>query len=334
VADALLGGRDFAASLRAFVRRHPRRGYGGMFLAWALADDAPPYGSWGNGAPMRVAAIGWLAESEAEALALAAAQAAVSHDHPDAIMAAQAVALAVFLARSGLPCAALRRLSTDFGYDLAPERALGGGFDVSAAGTAPPALAALHEQDWEDAVRRAVCRGGDTDTLAAIAGRDLRQPPRRLEEMTPGLSPPAISRRLWRGQASARSRIIANARDHQNKSEMMSAPCRPRWVRDRIDHLSRAWAWSAGIRRDAARCGRSTMMARDDLPAARDRSYNQRMRRVTAVRNRRRRRQRSRPAAARTGERSRGIARPDYEMSCGTDGACHRQTINKLLKVH
>jgi ADP-ribosyl-[dinitrogen reductase] hydrolase len=173
VADALLGGRDFAASLRAFVRRHPQRGYGGMFLKWAFADNAPPYGSWGNGAPMRVAAVGWLAQSEAEAREWAAAQAAVSHDHSDAITAAQAVALAILLARSGLPRAALRRrLSADFGYDLAPRRALArGGFDVSAAGTAPPAIAAaLCAEDWKEAVRLAVCRGGDTDTLAAIAG--------------------------------------------------------------------------------------------------------------------------------------------------------------------
>ena len=92
VANALLGERDFATSLRNFVRRHPRRGYGGMFLDWALSDDAPAYGSWGNGAPMRVAAVGWLAHDEIEARDLAAAQAAVSHNHPDAIGAAQAVA--------------------------------------------------------------------------------------------------------------------------------------------------------------------------------------------------------------------------------------------------
>ena len=55
VADALLGERDFAASLKRFVRRHPGRGYGSMFLNWALTDDAAPYCSWGNGAPMRVA---------------------------------------------------------------------------------------------------------------------------------------------------------------------------------------------------------------------------------------------------------------------------------------
>src|SRR5688572_19547071 len=133
VADALLGERDFAGSLRAFVRRHPRRGYGGMFRDWALRDDAPAYGSWGNGAPMRAAAVGWLTEDEAEALELAAAQAAVSHDHPDAIAAAQAVVLAILLARSALPRIAIRqRIAEEFGYDLSPERALArGGFDIS-----------------------------------------------------------------------------------------------------------------------------------------------------------------------------------------------------------
>jgi ADP-ribosyl-[dinitrogen reductase] hydrolase len=173
VADALLSGRDFAASLRQFVRRHPMRGYGGMFLDWALADGAPAYGSWGNGAPMRVAAIGWLARDESEALQLAAEQASVSHDHPEAIAAAQAVALAIVLARSGFSRAVLRqRLVERFGYDLAPDRALArGGFDVSAAGTAPPALsAALAADDWESTVRTVICLGGDTDTLACIAG--------------------------------------------------------------------------------------------------------------------------------------------------------------------
>jgi ADP-ribosyl-[dinitrogen reductase] hydrolase len=108
VADVLLGTRDFSASLGAFVRRHPRRSYGGMFREWALANEAPAYGSWGNGAPMRVAAVGWLAREEAEALELAAAQAMVSHNHPNPVAGAQAVALAILLARLG---SAARRAS-------------------------------------------------------------------------------------------------------------------------------------------------------------------------------------------------------------------------------
>lgn len=173
VADALMRKADFAATLRAFVRRYPDAGYGGMFLNWAFADDAPAYGSWGNGAPMRVAAVGWLAASEAEADDLAAAQSAVSHDHPDAIRAAQTVARTILALRHGNSVEHVRVWITEtFGYDLRPEIALErGGFDVSAAGTVPPALAAVFEaQDWEDAVRKAVGLGGDTDTLACITG--------------------------------------------------------------------------------------------------------------------------------------------------------------------
>jgi ADP-ribosylglycohydrolase len=173
VADALMGAKDFAARLRAFVRRHPDRGYGGMFIDWAFADAMGPYGSWGNGAPMRVAAVGWLAKDDAEAAGLAASQAAVSHNHPEAMSAAQAVAVAIFLLRKREPVTAVReRLTRDFGYDLTAAGAfVRGGYDVSAAGTVPPAVAAAFEAtDWETAVRTAVCLGGDTDTLACITG--------------------------------------------------------------------------------------------------------------------------------------------------------------------
>ena len=172
VAAAWLDGVDYDTSLRRFVRRHPDRGYGGLFRRWALADDAPAYGSWGNGAPMRTAAIGWLAADAAEAEREAAAQAAVSHDHPDAMAAAAATAIAVHLARRAVPAAHIAtRLEDAFGYHLTPDAALTGGFDISAEGTVQPALAvALHAEDWETAVRSAIGRGGDTDTLACIAG--------------------------------------------------------------------------------------------------------------------------------------------------------------------
>jgi len=132
----------------------------------------PPMAAGATAHPC-VAAVGWLASTEAEALSLAAAQAAVSHDHPDAGAAAQAVALGILLLRQGLSVGHVReRLTRDFGYDLRPERALSrGGFDVSAAGTVPPALtAAFESKDWQGAVRTAVCLGGDADTLACIAG--------------------------------------------------------------------------------------------------------------------------------------------------------------------
>ncbi len=173
IAAARLDGVDYATSLRRFVHRHPGRGYGAMFARWARSADAPAYGSWGNGAPMRTGAIGWLAGSADEVVVEAAAQAAVTHDHPDAVAAAQATALAIFLARHAVPPTHIAaRLEGTFGYRLAPGDAIGpDGFDISAKGTVQPALAtALHADSWETAVRTAVGLGGDTDTLACIAG--------------------------------------------------------------------------------------------------------------------------------------------------------------------
>jgi len=175
IADALLSGGDFARYLRAWVRRHPGRGYGGLLLRWANTPGLPAYGSWGNGAAMRVSAIAWLAADEADALATAARSAAVSHDHPDAIAGAQATVLAAWLARHGAAPAPIRReIARRFGHDLG--QSVGQirtwyAFDISCRGTVPPAIVcALEAHDFEDAIRNAVSLGGDSDTLACITG--------------------------------------------------------------------------------------------------------------------------------------------------------------------
>jgi ADP-ribosylglycohydrolase len=175
IADALLSGGDFAQYLRAFVRRYPGRGYGAMFVRWAQTQGMPAYGSWGNGAAMRVSAIAWLAPDEAAALATAARTAAVSHDHPDAVAGAQAAVLAAWLGRHGAAPEAIRReIAGRFGYDLGQSveqiRAWYA-FDISCRGTVPPALVcALEATGYEDAIRNAVSLGGDSDTLACITG--------------------------------------------------------------------------------------------------------------------------------------------------------------------
>lgn len=175
IADALLSGGDFAQYLRAYVRRYPGRGYGGMFARWAHTPDMPAYGSWGNGAAMRVSAIAWLASDEADALATAGRTAAVSHDHPDAVAGAQATVLAAWLARHDAAAELIRReIAERFGYDLSQsvERIRTWyAFDISCKGTVPPAIiCALEARGYEDAIRNAVSLGGDTDTLACITG--------------------------------------------------------------------------------------------------------------------------------------------------------------------
>jgi ADP-ribosylglycohydrolase len=175
VADALMQGGDFADTLRAYVRRFPGRGYGGMFARWAMTPGMPAYGSWGNGAAMRVSPIAHWARDEAELLELAAASAAVSHDHPEAIAGAQAVALAMWLARGGSARSEIRAtIERRFGYDLeqtVDQIRAWYRFDVSCQGTVPPAVVcALEAEDYQDAVRNAISLGGDSDTLACIVG--------------------------------------------------------------------------------------------------------------------------------------------------------------------
>jgi len=175
VADALMQGGDFADTLRAYVRRFPGRGYGGMFARWAMTPGMPAYGSWGNGAAMRVSPIAHWARDEAELLDLAAASAAVSHDHPEAIAGAQAVALAMWLARRGSERSEIRAtIERRFGYDLeqcVDQIRAWYRFDVSCKGTVPPAIVcALEAEDYQNAVRNAISLGGDSDTLACITG--------------------------------------------------------------------------------------------------------------------------------------------------------------------
>jgi ADP-ribosylglycohydrolase len=175
VAEAILSGGSYLDSIRRLGRRYPGAGYGGSFRRWLHADDPRPYHSWGNGAAMRVSPVGFAFSTEEEVLRQAQLTAEITHDHPEGIKGAQATALAVFLARTGEGREAIRaRLEKLFGYDLRrtveairPDY----GFDVSCQGSVPEALIAfLDSESYEDAVRNAVSLGGDSDTLACIAG--------------------------------------------------------------------------------------------------------------------------------------------------------------------
>lgn len=175
VAESVLHGGDLVDLLKDYARSYPDAGYGGTFRAWAASDDRAPYSSWGNGSAMRVSPVGFAYGVLDEVLIRARWTAEVTHDHPEGIRGAQATAAAVHLARSGRDKAEIRAtIERKFGYDLSPRlddirptfR-----FDVSCRGTVPPALLAfLESDDYEHAVRLAVSLGGDTDTLAAIAG--------------------------------------------------------------------------------------------------------------------------------------------------------------------
>lgn len=175
IAHALMTNKDYARAMKDFGRRYPRAGYGRDFLRWLFEDDVRPYFSWGNGAAMRVSPVGWYFDTEEAVLFEAKKSAEVSHNHPEGIKGAQATALAIFLARQGADRSYMRReISSRFGYDLnrtVEEIRPYYSFDASCQGTVPEAIiCALESCDFEDAVRKAVSLGGDSDTLACITG--------------------------------------------------------------------------------------------------------------------------------------------------------------------
>jgi ADP-ribosylglycohydrolase len=175
VAKAILEDGDYRRWVWEIGRRYPNAGYGGTFIRWLRSPDPKPYSSWGNGSAMRVSPIGFAFDSSEKVLEEAARAAVISHDHPEGVKGAQATALAVFLARTGQKKALIREELIDrFGYDLnrtVEDIRPSYRFDVSCQGSVPEAIVAfLDANSYEDTVRNAVSLGGDSDTLACIAG--------------------------------------------------------------------------------------------------------------------------------------------------------------------
>jgi ADP-ribosylglycohydrolase len=175
VASSILKKVDYASSLKMLGRKYPFAGYGISFFQWLHSKDSKPYNSWGNGSAMRVSPVGFAFDSIDEVLNEAQKSAEVTHNHPEGIKGAQATALAILLARTGYSKSDIRaQLSNRFGYNL--ERTLddirpGYRFDVSCQGSVPEAIIAFLESDsYENAVRKGISLGGDSDTIGCITG--------------------------------------------------------------------------------------------------------------------------------------------------------------------
>lgn len=179
IADALMSvAPDYKERMLYYGRRYPnpKGGYGNSFKRWLYSDTQEPYNSYGNGSAMRAVAVGWVFDSLQAAQIEAAATAEVTHDHPEGIRGAVAVATAVWLARTG-GCNGVTLISEmrKLGYDvesftLADIKPTYG-FDETCMGTVPVAIRCfLESTNYEDCIRKAVSLGGDADTLACIAG--------------------------------------------------------------------------------------------------------------------------------------------------------------------
>jgi len=175
IADAILSGSGYAGKLREYCLLYPERGYGPGFRRWAAAGRSTPYNSKGNGSAMRVSSVGSAFGNLEEVLRESKRSAEVTHNHPEGIKGAQAVASAVFLARTGTSKEDMKAyIQETFEYDLSePIDSIRThyGFDVTCAGSVPQAITAfLESEGYEDAIRKAISIGGDSDTIACIAG--------------------------------------------------------------------------------------------------------------------------------------------------------------------
>jgi ADP-ribosylglycohydrolase len=175
VADSIMNNIDINESLDEWSWRFPRVGYGHSYISWMHLEPSKkkPYYSFGNGAAMRVSSVGWLAKSEEEVKRLSKKVTEVTHNHPEALKAAEVVSMCVYYARKGKDKEFIKRYvekyySLNFCYrDLVENYT----FDVSCQGSVPQAIFCfLLSKSFEDCVRIAVSIGGDSDTIAAISG--------------------------------------------------------------------------------------------------------------------------------------------------------------------
>jgi ADP-ribosylglycohydrolase len=185
VADALIkAGKEapvdkirpvIVSKMREWGNRYPYAGYGGRFFGWLQSTDPKPYGSYANGAAMRVSSVGWLYDSLERTLEVAEAVTDVTHNHPDAIDGAKATAAAIFLGRNGKSKEEIMQyIGNEFGYFLGlsvEDVADPMQNNIECVTAVTEALVAFMESESiTDAVSKAVYIGGDTDTVGAIAG--------------------------------------------------------------------------------------------------------------------------------------------------------------------
>lgn len=175
VAHSILNDGDYAESIKSFAQKYHSLPYGRAFRKWIWAWENKPYNSFGNGSAMRVSPVGFAYDTVDEVLLEAKRSAEVSHNHPEGIKGAQATALAILMVRQGADKAIIRSEIKDrFDYDL--DRTVDGirpgyRFDVSCQGSVPESIIAfLDSTSYEDTIKNAISLGGDSDTMACIAG--------------------------------------------------------------------------------------------------------------------------------------------------------------------
>lgn len=174
IADAINTGADYGSKLHEWCRKYPNPmgAYGGRFAQWVASDSPEPYESFGNGSAMRVSPVAWAFDELDDVLREAERTAIPTHNHPEGIKGAQAVAHAIHLARKTKNKSDII-ITTDCKYYpmFQSKDYYAGVFDETCQGTVPVCMKIIGvSTSFEDAIRRAIAWGGDSDTIGAIVG--------------------------------------------------------------------------------------------------------------------------------------------------------------------
>lgn len=176
IAEAILDGSDIAASLRKWCLKYRKISYSHAFRDWLSSDNPQPYNSWGNGSAMWISPAAFLSPSLEYTRNLVIKASEVTHNHPEVLKSALATADTIWLLAQGpYEKEGVRQfITSNYGYDLnrrVNEIHPSCEVNESCQGTVPEAIiCALEGTDFEDAIRNAISIGGDSGTVAAIAG--------------------------------------------------------------------------------------------------------------------------------------------------------------------
>jgi ADP-ribosylglycohydrolase len=174
-ADAILNNKDFAKTYQAWGNKYPDLSYGCNFRSWLSSEDPKPYNSYGNGSAMRVSPVGWLYNDLKTVFEKAEESALVTHNHDDGIKGAVSIACCIYLGRNKTPKKIIKEfIETYFEYDLSrtiEQIRPTYDFNETCQGSVPESIICfLESNSYEDAIRKAISLGGDTDTQACITG--------------------------------------------------------------------------------------------------------------------------------------------------------------------
>ncbi len=171
-----------------------RNRFGKGFLSWLEGKSTGE--SFGNGSAMRVSPIGYSFSSLEEVKRQARLSSIPSHNHVEAIKGAEAVAVLIFLLRNGMEKDKAityikeKYYSLDFDLEELQHNYI---FSSKAEKTVPQAIYVFSiANGFEDAIRKAISIGGDSDTIAcitgAIAGAYYEIPKKQIKQLIPYLT--------------------------------------------------------------------------------------------------------------------------------------------------